>query len=1127
MQKNTFLQLLDNSSDILCGLNDAWEFVWINKTGNKYFPFQETYNSKTKFLDQFHEEDQAMLKKVLTKAKSRPNQELHFNAKYLLENGNMALQWSFTWNEDEKVLYGIAYNEKKLFSFEKDESYDLLFINSALPKIIYSLEKHHILDVNDSAINAYGYSKKEFLDLKITDLIVKAEIQNFLTLHKNLSKKSFLTPFGVFTYLKKDETRLKMEVSGQSFTGNNVDKVLISCLDVTEKYQNNYFEFLEHEIMKKALEKEIDLRSLFTSYIKGLEKIFPDMKASILKVEDGRIWHMASTLPSSFKIAINGESIGPKVGSCGTAAFLKKRIVVADISTDPLWDTYKSLALPIGLKACWSQPIFNTRKEVIATFANYYSTIRKPSEKQLEIFERSAALIGIIFENQQNSNALRSKINQFNYVHKATNDAIYDRDLKSNKISWGQSYQNLFGHILDEDSVSPAQWRSLVHPKDLEETIQSLETFLTDTKQERWQAKYRFKKANGNYAFVEDKGYVIRDLEGVAVRMIGVLSDISESRLANIKKGILTEFNHIFNNSATLKRALEQINKLILKRGGYCLSEIWLLNSSKKELELYSSFASEEAEIFYSTNNVTTFKKGEGFPGSVWERPQITLVNWRQYNEKLVRKESAAKANLKNFISIPLIQDNQFTGVWVCGEAHEESSFETIQKIGQEIATNLASEINRKQLEEELFHIFQLAPDIICTLNSEGIFKRMNNAGCQLLEYSNNEILQMTYNQLSYSKNKGILSEEAQDFYKQGKTYRFESRYLTKSGKIIWLDWNCSASTTEGLIYAVAKDITEKKQLQILLDDASKMALVGSWEIDILNKSIYWSKITRKIHEASNEYVPDLETAINHFQEDVRKEVYHVIDRAIKEGVSWDLELPIITCKNNRKWVRSIGRPEYKDGHCIRLYGSFQDINHHKKTEMKLYDTLAEKREILERIKDSFFAVDKNFIVTYWNKSAEEALQTPKESILGKNLWDLFSDTVDRPTYKFYIEALTTGKAVHFEDFYEPLDRWFDVNVYPSESGISVYFKDVTQRKKTEEEVRVINKRLKDIAWQQSHSVRAPVARLMSIIDLIKHGDLSNSEKEDFLKDILTSANDIDSIIRDISKKTNMIDFNN
>jgi len=239
MQKNTFLQLLDNSSDILCGLNDAWEFVWINKTGNKYFPFQETYNSKTKFLDQFHEEDQAMLKKVLTRAKSRPNQELHFNAKFLLENGNMALQWSFTWKEDEKVLYCLANNEKKLFSFEKDESYDLLFINSALPKIIYSLEKHHILDVNDSAINAYGYSKKEFLDLQITDLIVKAEIQNFLTLHKNLSKKSFLTPFGVFTYLKKDETRLKMEVSGQSFTGNNVDKVLISCLDVTEKYQNN------------------------------------------------------------------------------------------------------------------------------------------------------------------------------------------------------------------------------------------------------------------------------------------------------------------------------------------------------------------------------------------------------------------------------------------------------------------------------------------------------------------------------------------------------------------------------------------------------------------------------------------------------------------------------------------------------------------------------------------------------------------------------------------------------------------------------------------------------------------------------------------------------------------------
>ena len=134
MQRDTFIQLLNKSSDIICGLNRFGKFIWVNNSGGNYFYFQNNEYSNKIFFDQFHREDQARLKKVFSQIKSNPNQEFDFKAKHLLENGNKALNWLFTWNEDEELLYCLASIKKKAISLEKDDSYQLFFNNSAFPK---------------------------------------------------------------------------------------------------------------------------------------------------------------------------------------------------------------------------------------------------------------------------------------------------------------------------------------------------------------------------------------------------------------------------------------------------------------------------------------------------------------------------------------------------------------------------------------------------------------------------------------------------------------------------------------------------------------------------------------------------------------------------------------------------------------------------------------------------------------------------------------------------------------------------------------------------------------------------------------------------------------------------------
>lgn len=119
----------------------------------------------------------------------------------------------------------------------------------------------------------------------------------------------------------------------------------------------------------------------------------------LLDAAAGRLRHGAApSLPNEYCAAIDGIEIGPTVGSCGTAAFTARTVVVRDVASDPLWADFKALALAHGLRACWSTPIFSSRGEVLGTFALYHRTPTVPTDRDREIVELLGATAGLIIE---------------------------------------------------------------------------------------------------------------------------------------------------------------------------------------------------------------------------------------------------------------------------------------------------------------------------------------------------------------------------------------------------------------------------------------------------------------------------------------------------------------------------------------------------------------------------------------------------------------------------------------------------------------------------------------------------------------------------------------------------------
>ncbi|MBW4890027.1 PAS domain-containing protein [Mucilaginibacter sp. HMF5004] len=146
-----------------------------------------------------------------------------------------------------------------------------------------------------------------------------------------------------------------------------------------------------------------------------------------------------------------------------------------------------------------------------------------------------------IIEHQEfilNQNIELANLNErFEYVTKATFDAIWDWDITKNELYWGKGYETIFGYPAESGEVSQnfSLWQNRVHHNDAERVIATLSTAMENPERQFWQEQYQYLKADGSYAYVMDRGYMIRDADHKAIRIVGALQDITSLKAQEIK----------------------------------------------------------------------------------------------------------------------------------------------------------------------------------------------------------------------------------------------------------------------------------------------------------------------------------------------------------------------------------------------------------------------------------------------------------------------------------------------------------------------------------------------------------------------------------------------------------------
>jgi len=182
-----------------------------------------------------------------------------------------------------------------------------------------------------------------------------------------------------------------------------------------------------------------------------VEEQAQDVLASVLLVDGDRLRHGgAPSLPKAYTDAIDGAVIGPCAGSCGTAAYRGAQVVVSDIATDPLWADYRELALPHGLRACWSTPIFSSEGKVIATFAMYYREPRSPSQRDQATIEQITHLAGVAIQSKRAEEAQRYHMQLLKTITDNASSMLYLVDATGRATFVNPAFERTTGYRAEE-----------------------------------------------------------------------------------------------------------------------------------------------------------------------------------------------------------------------------------------------------------------------------------------------------------------------------------------------------------------------------------------------------------------------------------------------------------------------------------------------------------------------------------------------------------------------------------------------------------------------------------------------------------------------------------------------------
>lgn len=372
-----------------------------------------------------------------------------------------------------------------------------------------------------------------------------------------------------------------------------------------------------------------------------------------------------------------------------------------------------------------------------------------------------------------------------------------------------------------------------------------------------------------------------------------------------------------------------------------------------------------------------------------------------------------------------------------------------------EITTQKQTERYLTESQQRLEAIVTNALDAILVADDEAHYVDCNPAAIQLLGYTREELLQMRVADLVAGLDEDAFTSIWTAFLEAG-VLEGEIELRSKDGSAISAEYRSVTDILPGLHLSVLRDVTERREREQILERQAKI-------IDEVHDSVIITDldgVVLTVNRGGQEMVGYTEEELvgHHvsmvYTEEERERVQDEVIAPLKEKGTHETEVRIQRKSGEIRHAHlSLAMLHDAQGHPSGMVGYAVDITERKEMEEDLATANRRISRILRSIAEGFFVVDTDDRLTYVNDRALDLWQMSREELIGRVVWEVLPDTINERFRIEYIKAVQQQGSTSFEAFFAPLGKWFSTDLHPFEKGVSVYFRDVTERRRLQQEV--------------------------------------------------------------------------
>ena len=346
----------------------------------------------------------------------------------------------------------------------------------------------------------------------------------------------------IFVQHEKAPQGIWTRVNGRPLRGadGKVTGGVIVCRDISDIKKEEFFLFDQSRVLE-MIAANATLSEILTTLVLLMEGQANGLRCSILLLDrDGkRVRHGAApNLPETYVREVDGAPIGPRNGSCGTAMYLRKQVVVKDVMTDPLWTDYRELAKICGLRACWSTPILSPIGDVLGSFAMYRQETRGPYPEELRLTQIATHIAGIAIERQRVQEMLREREARISLAAESADLAFWVIYPERNTAWMSDKGRTMYGF----DANLPLTRELICGRVHVDERAAVHAAFdQACASHGPFESSHRLVLPYGKTRWVIARGRCLTDEQGNLLDLIGVTIDVSAQKQADLQLQIQRE----------------------------------------------------------------------------------------------------------------------------------------------------------------------------------------------------------------------------------------------------------------------------------------------------------------------------------------------------------------------------------------------------------------------------------------------------------------------------------------------------------------------------------------------------------------------------------------------------------